>query len=411
MTQYDEGDLRLAALELLAEQPAGLTTSDLRSRLRERLAPAGHDATLVESRGARDTYFDQKVRNLTSHRDSSASLSGAGFVTYAGSHAPLVITAPGIAALAEARRTGRVTESEYRERQWNALLAHGGPTSVAPDLLRELGIYRGGHGVWTDAPRTSQYGPDLAPLTVSLLHTGTQYAEDLTAAGLTFHYPTTERSGRDAASIEATKRAARLSLPIFVITNSDGGRTRAVQRAIIVSWDDEAAVFELAFGPVPREARPLEADGAAAVVAPYRRANEEPATAPRDPFEIDPNAVDRALGAHARTQNALADWVQAQGFEPVSPIGGADFDLAWEDSGCLFVAEVKSLNRRNEARQLRLGLGQVLHYQAMLEEAGRRVRPVLAVEREPLEGRWLALCSAHGVALVWPGSFDRVSEP
>lgn len=142
----------------------------------------------------------------------------------------------------------------------------------------------------------------------------------------------------------------------------------------------------------------------------YLPANETPATQPREPFAVDQNEVDRALGAHAATQNALATWVRAKGMAPLRPGGGAaDFDVAWDDGVTFTVAEVKSLTRGNETGQLRLGLGQVLHYAMVLGENGREVRAVLAVEREPTDP-WLGLCAAHWVTLVWPGDFDRLDD-
>ena len=72
------------------------------------------------------------------------------------------------------------------------------------------------------------------------------------------------------------------------------------------------------------------------------------------------------------------------------------------------MAEVKSLTRGNENGQLRLGLGQVLHYAMLLGANGRPVRAVLVIERAPTDQRWISLCAAHGVALVWPGEFDRL---
>jgi hypothetical protein len=144
----------------------------------------------------------------------------------------------------------------------------------------------------------------------------------------------------------------------------------------------------------------------------YRTATEDPATEPRQPFEVDPNEVDRGLGAHGRTQNALAGWVIARGLVPLSAVGGnADFDLAWEDGDDIWVAEVKSLTAANETGQLRLGLGQILHYQATLSSDGRRVHAVLAVEREPSNEMWTRLCADHGVALVWPDSFETLAAP
>ena len=147
-----------------------------------------------------------------------------------------------------------------------------------------------------------------------------------------------------------------------------------------------------------------------AVFPEYRSANEAPATQPKAPFSVDPNEVDRALGAHAATQNAVAAWVIAQGLTPVRSAGiAADFDVAWDDGKRLNVGEVKSLTAGNETGQLRLGLGQVLHYAMLLGAEGRNVRPVLVVERQPRDLRWVALCAEHGVLLVWPGDFDRLA--
>ena len=141
----------------------------------------------------------------------------------------------------------------------------------------------------------------------------------------------------------------------------------------------------------------------------YQPANEAPTTQPREPFSVDPNEVDRGLGAHAATQNALAAWVRAKGMTPLRPGGSAaDFDIAWDDGTTFTVAEIKSLTQRNENGQLRLGLGQVLHYTMLLGANGRPIRAVLAVERAPTDLRWIDLCAAHGVALVWPGEFDRL---
>jgi hypothetical protein len=116
----------------------------------------------------------------------------------------------------------------------------------------------------------------------------------------------------------------------------------------------------------------------------YETANETPTTQPREPFSVDPNEVDRALGAHAATQNALASWVRSKGQTPLRPGGSAaDFDLGWDDGTTLTVAEVKSLTRGNETGQLRLGLGQVLHYAMLLGENGRPTRAVLADRGRP----------------------------
>ena len=141
----------------------------------------------------------------------------------------------------------------------------------------------------------------------------------------------------------------------------------------------------------------------------YRPVDPDKGAAPRDPFHVDPNNVDRGLRGHALTQEGLAELVRAHGLEPLSPgPGDPNFDLAWRDDKGVTVVEVKSLTSANETGQIRLGLGQVLDYQALLERSGDPVRPILAVECKPLDDRWQRLCQRHGVDLVWPETFHQL---
>jgi putative restriction endonuclease len=67
--------------------------------------------------------------------------------------------------------------------------------------------------------------------------------------GLIYHYPSTSRPpSRDAAKVEATKNAARLALPIFVILPGQTDRTRRVRLGWVEDWDDKAALFLVLFG-------------------------------------------------------------------------------------------------------------------------------------------------------------------
>jgi hypothetical protein len=128
-----------------------------------------------------------------------------------------------------------------------------------------------------------------------------------------------------------------------------------------------------------------------------------------DPFEVDPDKVDRGTQAHANTQDALAAFLRARGVDPRSPRQGEpDFDLAWERNGFVYVAEIKSITDDNEEKQLRLGLGQVLRYRQQLARPGRQVLAILVPERRPADASWESLCAAHGVGLAWPGALDRV---
>jgi hypothetical protein len=142
--------------------------------------------------------------------------------------------------------------------------------------------------------------------------------------------------------------------------------------------------------------------------ATYREADERSSTSERDPFAIDPALVDRGLRGHATAQNALANHVSALGISPRSPaLGEPNFDLSFERHGCVYVAEVKSLTRSNEEKQLRLGLGQVLRYAHLLRHTYGDVRPLLMLEREPSDPSWSQLCATLGVELLWPAALPR----
>lgn len=145
--------------------------------------------------------------------------------------------------------------------------------------------------------------------------------------------------------------------------------------------------------------------------AEYRPANENPTSAAPEPFDVDPNERDRATRAHAVTQNALAEVVRDRGLEPLSPRGEPSFDLAWyEGDGTLIVAEVKSITARNEERQLRLALGQVLRYGDLLASGGTEVRSLLVMSSEPSDPRWTALCERLGVGLIWAPELAEALE-
>ncbi|MBI4936592.1 MAG: hypothetical protein HY828_22165 [Actinobacteria bacterium] len=122
-----------------------------------------------------------------------------------------------------------------------------------------------------------------------------------------------------------------------------------------------------------------------------------------DPFEVDPDAVDRGLMAHHATVRALAAWVESQGLTPLLPrLGDPLYDLAWLGRDTLNVAEVKSTTSANRESQLRLGLGQVLRYQEHLNGRGFVVTPWLVAETEVPDASWVSTCARAGVRLSWP---------
>jgi hypothetical protein len=150
---------------------------------------------------------------------------------------------------------------------------------------------------------------------------------------------------------------------------------------------------------------PVDPGGAGELGAEYRREDENVAVGRRDPAEVDPALMERGLRGHKKTQNGLADLAAQHGLEPRSHRPGEpNFDLAWSKNQSIFVVEVKSITRKNEEKQLRLGLGQVLRYRQVLSMRyhGLEVIAVLAAERKPTDPTWLTLASEFGVRLVWP---------
>jgi hypothetical protein len=141
----------------------------------------------------------------------------------------------------------------------------------------------------------------------------------------------------------------------------------------------------------------------------YRAANENARRKRVEPFEVDPDQLDRATQLHAATQNALSAVARDRGREPLSPIGEPNYDLAWEEpDGSVVVVEVKSIRWTNAERQLRLGLGQVLRYRSLLEADGHKVKSVLALSGPPHDPRWIALCDQLDVSLIWMPNLDTM---
>lgn len=169
------------------------------------------------------------------------------------------------------------------------------------------------------------------------------------------------------------------------------------------------SVFEVLPELTPRHPSPIDSQldltqPPAGIGTTYRPANEELAVSSRDPFEVDPSLVERALKGHALAQNLLASHVSEIGATPLSPTAeGPNYDLAWRLGDELWVAEVKSCTPANQENQLRLGLGQVLRYRSILSrKLGVPVRAVLMLESEPLDPEWPLLCGELGVDLRWP---------
>jgi hypothetical protein len=159
-----------------------------------------------------------------------------------------------------------------------------------------------------------------------------------------------------------------------------------VPRAFMELVPALAEVAEIADETRPVPDAPAPAAGRSDLGTEYRHVDPHARTARREPFSVDPDLVDRANQAHARTQEALWAAVQAAGMVPRSHVPGEPvFDIAWEDDETICVAEIKSVNGSNDEKQLRLALGQVLRYAYLLRSKGKPVRAFIAVESQPAD--------------------------
>ena len=139
----------------------------------------------------------------------------------------------------------------WREAVWAELKSRPEWPNFSPGLLRALGIYGGGAGIWVDRSQTEVVSP--SGVAVSILSTGKRYDDDVDDDGVIYHYPTTNRSpSHDAGEISALKEAGSLSLPIFIILRK--GQSRQVRRGWVSDHDDHNRLFLLEFSeaaPVP----------------------------------------------------------------------------------------------------------------------------------------------------------------
>lgn len=141
---------------------------------------------------------------------------------------------------------------------------------------------------------------------------------------------------------------------------------------------------------------------------PYRAANEGAEVSLRsDLVAAEYDALERAVRSHALIQNAVAAAAAAAGLQPWSPSAHApEFDISLSAGGDrVFVVEIKSATRDNLELQLRIGLGQVLHYAHLLRSHAQPVTPVIAIELRPDES-WVELLAELGVGLIVGGSIS-----
>jgi len=173
--------------------------------------------------------------------------------------------------------------AEYRRRikTWGRLRKAGGPLGVSAGMLRDLGIYGGGQGIWVDKATTGSASPDGSGVAVGLLHTG-QYCNDLSPDGAIYRYRRTARAvKRDLDEISAVKNAGLLGLPVFVVTATGPRRSlRDVRVGWVEDWDDAGMAFLVTFGTIRRPV-PCVAKDPGRLFAPVGPPNDRLTKAPR----------------------------------------------------------------------------------------------------------------------------------
>ncbi|MFB6983973.1 HNH endonuclease [Streptomyces scopuliridis] len=138
-------------------------------------------------------------------------------------------------------------ERAWRLAAWSHLQLTEDITRVPPGVLRSFGVYGGAQGVWVDKARTEAVHE--AGVTMGVLHTGAHYPDDISDDDVIYHYPTTDRApGRDESEIAATKAAAALKLPLFVIAKpTPRSNVRIVRLAWVEGWEERSRIFLITF--------------------------------------------------------------------------------------------------------------------------------------------------------------------
>lgn len=145
-------------------------------------------------------------------------------------------------------------ETTNRERIWKEIQLKYQGKNIPTYILRDsYHLYGGAAGIWVDKERTSSISNDSYGITVSVLHKGTRYPDDISEDSIIYHYPVTKRrGGHDENEINATKNAKRFNIPIFVITTSKiNPSNRDIKKGFVRDWDDNNKTFLIEFGNIP----------------------------------------------------------------------------------------------------------------------------------------------------------------
>ncbi|MFC5675183.1 hypothetical protein ACFP51_10740 [Streptomyces pratens] len=196
---------------------------------------------------------------------------------------------------------------------------------------------------------------------------------------------TSRNEGHHVCVVDAdgfSKLLKRRPAPCLKLRRSGGGRVRPVAAS--------PTTDEVLGGPLQ-------------VRRPGRRSSAQ--------LTLDLSHLDKATSAHEATVGALLVHLSGRGVEVRTHAPGAPaFDAGWSRGTDVFIAEVKSLTGAREDQQIRLGIGQVLDYAHQLRTAhpGRRLHPVLVLEKRPVGPRWSSLAQSAGIRLTWAPGFPDV---
>jgi len=130
-------------------------------------------------------------------------------------------------------------------------------------------------------------------------------------------------------------------------------------------------------------------------------------------IEVDLTARDRATRRHHLLVRRLGRVLEKSGLHPLDPVTkDCWYDLAWERSKSVWVAEAKTLSNLNEVQQIRLGIGQLLDYRTRLRlrHPTKTIRMILVVSRRPVSDHLIDVCDEVQVEVVWPDVFASLTR-
>ena len=139
-------------------------------------------------------------------------------------------------------------EGAYRWRAWVELGSPNSTDIVTATAIRQVGLYSGGQGIFVDKRRT--FSADYpAGIAVSLLHTDSIYADELSDDGILYHYPRTGRpASRDAGEVQATKNTMSVGVPVVIIIRPSASvNYRHIRWGWVLDFDDSEELFYIQF--------------------------------------------------------------------------------------------------------------------------------------------------------------------